>query len=101
MITEAFVEQTIAVVDGVSDDDFELAQKCMQRAASIYPIDDRVGLLLDILATHNRYNLDLAELLQASECHFGHDIIGIHNHFDRTTRTMKDSFCPRFAIHQI
>ena len=100
MITQTFIDQTKAVIDNVSEVDFELARQCMMRAASMYSIDDRVGLILDILATHKLFNLDLTGLLNANEGHFGHDIIGIHTHFDRTTKTMKDSFCPRYASNQ-
>ncbi len=89
-----------ALVDHVSDDDIRKAEQCMLRAAGIYPQIDRVGLVLDIIATHKQFDLRLDELVEASDADFTHDIIGIFQNFDRREKVMRNGFCPRFANNQ-
>jgi len=54
--------------------------------------------LMDLTACHaNGCRLRLAELLEAPELDFWHDVCGITAHLDRTTGELKDCFWPRFA----
>ena len=86
------------LMEEVSNRDFLLAQKCMLRTAAYHPLINRTGLLMDIIGAHTIFDIRLAELLDASPSSFNHDILGIYNHFDRTSLSMTDScFCPRFA----
>lgn len=40
---------------------------------------------------------EMAEEAEARTFDFRHDVIGIWNHFDRDTKTLRDCFVPRFA----
>lgn len=60
---------------------------------------DRLGLMMDVTACHaNGCPLRLAEMLEAPDLDFWHDIIGIVNHLDRETGKLTDCFVPRFAV---
>ncbi len=84
-------------MDDISDEDFELAKQCMLRATATTEIEDRTGLLMDIIATHCIFNLRLQEWLDSDNGNFFHDLVGIYQHFDRPSLTMAQGFCPRFA----
>lgn len=58
---------------------------------------DRVDLMMDLSATHATCPLQLANLLEANDFNFGHDIAGIRRHLDRKTGHLKNCFVPRFA----
>ena len=83
----------------ISDSDMSLLDQCVVRAKTLFPTIERGGLLMDIGAVHSMLPLNLEGLLHAFNLDFGHDIIGIHNHFDRESKKLNDSFCPRFAIN--
>ena len=84
----------------VSHSDMSLLDQCVARAKTLFPTIESGGLLMDIGAVHSMLPLNLEGLLQANNLYFGHDIIGIHNHFDRESKKLNDSFCPRFAINR-
>lgn len=55
---------------------------------------------MDLSAVHAKVPLRLAELEQADDFNFGHDIAGIYRHLNRQTGELEDFFVPRFADHQ-
>lgn len=56
---------------------------------------------MDIEAVHcNGTPLRLAEMIEADDFNFGHDVVGIGRHLDRTTGTLGNHFLPRFAKPQ-
>jgi len=60
-----------------------------------YPYLD---ILMDIDACHsNGCPLRLADLLEADDVNFAHDIFGIRAHISRITGELKDCFVPRYA----
>lgn len=59
---------------------------------------DRMGLTMDITATHANGNpLRLAALLSADDFNLLHDVFGIQKHLDRTTGKLGNCFRPRFS----
>ncbi len=53
---------------------------------------------MDITATHaNCCPLRLADLLDANDADFAHDVFGIARHLDRSTGKLTGMFVPRFA----
>jgi len=56
-------------------------------------------MLMDLIACHaNGTPLRLADLLNANEADFAHDIFGIRRHIDRETGRLNDCFRPRFSL---
>lgn len=58
---------------------------------------NRLSLIMDIEAVHNEIGLRLKELLAADEVNFAHDIVGIQNNIDRSSKKMMNYFVPRYA----
>lgn len=57
--------------------------------------------IMDIEATHCNGNpLKLAELLEASNGDFAHDVFSIYRHIDRNTGKLMDGFSPRYSAQQ-
>lgn len=57
--------------------------------------------LMDITACHsNGCPLRLADLLDADDANFGHDVFGIRRFIDRNTGKLGGFFLPRFARHE-
>lgn len=62
-------------------------------------VNERMHLQMDITAVHANGNpLRLAELLQADEFNFIHDLDGIRNCIDRETAQLRRNFVPRFSV---
>ena len=60
---------------------------------------DALDARMDIAACHrNGTPLKLAELLDADDFNFSHDVFGIRRNLDRTTGNLLNNFWPRFAI---
>jgi hypothetical protein len=60
-----------------------------------YPIADA---LMDLTACHvNACRLQLAELAQAPNLDFSHDVFGIQRHLNRDTGKLENCFTPRYA----
>jgi hypothetical protein len=83
----------------------ELIDKIVNRAVSLgekHGINhDRVTLSMDITACHcNGCPLRLADLLQADDFNFAHDVFGISRHINRKAGSLGDCFSPRFAAKQ-
>ena len=62
---------------------------------------DRLSLMMDLECANEEFHLRLDELLKADDFNFSHDIGGIQHHIDRSTKTFKDCFVPRFAGNSI
>lgn len=57
---------------------------------------------MDIEAAHCNGNpLRLADLLEADDFNFAHDVFGIRRHIDRETGKLGDCFSPRYTERQI
>lgn len=62
---------------------------------------DRQSMRMDIEACHcNGMPLNLADLLDANDGDFGHDVFGIRKYIDRNTGKMMRCFVPRYALPQ-
>ena len=83
-------------------DEFLLINKIADRAVKMaeevgrnYP---KADALMDIEACHsNGCPLKLAELADAPDFDFAHDVFGIYRHIDRRTGKLGNCFLPRFA----
>ena len=72
--------------------------KIVDRAENLNLLsDDRISLMMDLDVANKKFDLRLNELLEADEFNFSHDICGIQNNIDRTTKTFMNCFVPRFA----
>jgi hypothetical protein len=81
----------------ISTGDAKLITKIVVRAASLLGGFNRLGLAMDLTATHaNGCALRLADLLAADDFNFCHDIRGIRMHLNRRTGKI-ERFLPRFA----
>lgn len=69
------------------------------RASGIRSVD-RMSLTMDLSAVHAKVPLRLAELANADNGNFGHDVAGIIGHLNRQTGELDDCFLPRFAAPQ-
>lgn len=58
---------------------------------------DRMSLIMDIEAVHAEIGLRLADLLNADDYNFSHDIVGIQQNIDRQSKTLTNCFLPRYA----
>lgn len=81
----------------------ELHYRTMQghrhcRSRSRLTEEEMMQLQDDILSCH-LYScpLRLADLLKTDDFNLAHDLVGIHNHMDLTTRKMSNKFLPRFS----
>ena len=57
----------------------------------------KLQAMMDISAAHKAQPLDIDRWLAADDFNFMHDLIGIHNHINRETGKLENSFMPRFA----
>ena len=62
---------------------------------------DRLSLKMDLDTAIKEFNLKVDELLAADDFNFAHDIVGIQNHIDRSTKTFINHFLPRYANTQV
>ena len=81
--------------------DFKTISLIAKRALTDIPAlnnhTDHMSLMMDIEFTHEASPIKLDELLAADPGNFGHDIIGIHNHFNRETKKLENGFSPRYT----
>lgn len=83
----------------VSYEDAGLIKKIVERAMTLAPDADRLGLEMDITACHaNGCKLALRSLLEADDFNFIHDIFGIQKCIDRTTGKLTSFFLPRYSL---
>ena len=81
--------------------DYELVDKIVDRAMSIGLYrDNRITAHMDVVYATKHFNMKLEEWLNADDCDFIHDIIGIYKAIDRTYPVDFSNdpwFLPRFA----
>ncbi len=78
--------------------EMKIISKIVERADNLNLLyDDRISLMMDLDVANKEFDLRLNELLEADEFNFSHDICGIQNNIDRTTKTFMNCFVPRFA----
>lgn len=81
--------------------EYEVIGKIAKRAADMakeFGVDYRqMDAFMDVAYCHEHCPLKLAELADADDGNFGHDVFGIRRHFNRTTLKLEDCFLPRFA----
>lgn len=58
---------------------------------------DRITALLDLEIATERFNLRLADMLNADDFNFAHDFVQIQNDINRETGKFSGRFVPRFA----
>lgn len=85
-----FTAEEQEYVDAIVDRAVRLFRSVGLRRA---PIDVR----MDLSAVHARIPLRLAEMAQADDFNFTHDIGGIAKHLNRETGGLEDFFVPRYA----
>ncbi len=63
--------------------------------------ENRMAIVMDLAATHANGNpLRLADLRDADDFNFAHDMSGICNCLDRETGTLTGGFSPRCSHHR-
>ena len=80
----------------------DLIGKIADRAVNLYAQNDirveRLNVLMDVITTHfGGCKIRLADLLDADDFNFAHDIGGINRHLDRMTGRLTDGFTPRYS----
>ena len=82
----------------ITDEDMDLIEKIMLRIQTKYTEISPLAWCLDISAVHsNGCPLKLAELLNAKDSDFFHDVFGIRKNLNRETGKLENDFLPRFA----
>lgn len=79
-----------------------LIEKIASRAMGMRGISnayaDKIDVELDVLAAHaNGCPLKLADMLNADDFQFAHDVFGIARHLNRKTGRLENCFVPRCA----
>lgn len=88
----------------LSRGDFELMDRIVSRAMRMarehgQPDLPAIDILMDLTACHaNGCPLQLAQLLEAPDSDFAHDVFGIMRHIDRETGKLGDCFSPRYSV---
>lgn len=82
--------------------DIEVCQKIAKRAIKTIETVKKSGLdeldiIMSVYYCNTKTPLDLEKLLNFDEFNFAHDIVGIHNHLNRTTFELTKCFLPRCA----
>lgn len=85
--------------------DFDLIEEITDRGWNIpwlrKSYSDRMSMHMDVSAVHANGNpLRLADLLNADDFNFAHDMSGICNCLDRSTGKLTKNFRPRFSQRQ-
>lgn len=82
----------------------QIARRALQMARAMPSVADVVGAdLVDwemcITATHASGNpLRLADLRDADDFNFAHDVFGIYRHLNRATGQLENCFVPRYSV---
>ena len=58
----------------------------------------QMDLMMDIEFAHEESPIEIDQLLEADIGNFAHDIYGIYQNFNRTTKSMENCFVPRYAM---
>jgi len=84
--------------NNLTADDHKQIQRIARRAPAIFPGGiDHMSLTMDLGAAHLACPMRLAELADADDFNFAHDVGGIMRHLDRNTGELTDCFTPRYA----
>jgi hypothetical protein len=75
----------------------EIVNAIVERAIDANIYDDAIDAHMDLSATHVHCPLRLAELRDADQFNFAHDMYGIQGHLDRSTGKLTRCLLPRFA----
>lgn len=79
-----------------------IAERAVRVAASLDISYMHLEAEMDITATHRNGNpLRLAELAEADDFNFNHDVFGIRRHLDRETGKLSDFFSPRYSARAV
>jgi len=81
----------------ISENDQKTCIEIINRAKTLFPIKDRQGAEMDIMAAHITCPLKLEKLLAANNFNFIHDVGGIMRKINRKTGKLENCFIPRFA----
>jgi hypothetical protein len=77
----------------------EIAKRAVIMAMKLDVQYNQMTAIMDIDACHNNdCPLKLAELLNADDTNFAHDVFGIRANIDRATGKLQNCFVPRYAI---
>lgn len=75
-----------------------IAQRAVAMAKELNIQYDKMTATMDIDACHNNGNpLKLAELLNADNTNFAHDVFGIRANINRKTGELENCFVPRYS----
>lgn len=81
-----------------SFDDGVIIAEIVSRAVKLGLSDDRTSTHMDLAACHlNGTPIRLADLLDADDFNFIHDVGGITRHMNREAGRLGDHFSPRFS----
>lgn len=69
-----------------------------RRAVNVNPSLERVSTMMDIDAVHKKTPLRLSDMLTTTDFNLMHDIYGIAENLNRTTKKLENCFSPRFTI---
>lgn len=76
-----------------------IVKRAMDMANKVGIKVENMTLLMDIDACHCNGNpLRLAELLEADDFNFAHDIFGIMGNINRATGKLENCFVPRYSV---
>lgn len=82
----------------LSQEENTLVLKIERRIRRIWPDENSMWRVMDIVAVHNHTcRLRLTALLNADDFNFAHDVMGIAKHLDRESITLKHGFWPRYS----
>ena len=77
-------------------EDYEVIGKIMKRVYEEgLSYGDGITMMMDLEFATKDTNMDLDKLLGFDSFNFAHDIIGIRNHIDRTSKKIVNCFSPR------
>lgn len=77
------------------------ADRIVDRAFRLKIWARRMDVAMDLSAVHATRPLRLAELANADDFNFAHDMVGIARHLDRETGELGGCFVPRFARREV
>ncbi len=76
----------------------QIARRAVKMAQELGIQYDQMTAAMDINACHNNGNpLRLAELLEADDFNFGHDVFGIRANINRINGKLGNCFVPRYS----
>ena len=86
----------------MTKEDIERIARIAERGVKILndagAVVSRLDVMMDLEFCNDDIPLDFEKLKGFGDGDFGHDITGIHRHFNRHTKKLEDCFVPRCAI---